>query len=73
MSNHAERRSLPRIFPLDRASPTGPYLRAPPGIRHGIGLYVLTLTADRIGGMTRFDTSVLPWFGPPTAQAATYI
>ncbi len=43
----------------------GAYLRAPTGIRHGTGLYVLTLTADRICGMTRFDTSVLPWFGLP--------
>jgi RNA polymerase sigma-70 factor (TIGR02960 family) len=43
----------------------GAYLRAPTGIRHGIGLYALTLTADRICAMTRFDTSVLPWFGLP--------
>jgi RNA polymerase sigma-70 factor (TIGR02960 family) len=43
----------------------GAYLRAATGIRHGIGLYVLTLTADRICAMTRFDTSVLPWFGLP--------
>jgi RNA polymerase sigma-70 factor (ECF subfamily) len=43
----------------------GAYLRAPTGIRNGIGLYVLTLTGDRICGMTRFDNSVLPWFGLP--------
>jgi RNA polymerase sigma-70 factor (TIGR02960 family) len=43
----------------------GVYLRAPGGIRHGVGLYVLTLTGDRIGAMTRFDNSVLPWFGLP--------
>jgi RNA polymerase sigma-70 factor (TIGR02960 family) len=43
----------------------GAYLRAATGIRHGIGLYVLTLTADRICAMTRFDTSVLAWFGLP--------
>src|SRR5262249_30335121 len=41
----------------------GAYLRAPVGIRHGTGLYVLTLTGDRISAMTRFDNSVLPWFG----------
>jgi RNA polymerase sigma-70 factor (TIGR02960 family) len=41
------------------------YLRAPTGIRHGIGLYVLTLTGDRICAMTRFDNSVLPSFGLP--------
>jgi RNA polymerase sigma-70 factor (TIGR02960 family) len=43
----------------------GAYLRAPTGIRHGTGLYVLTLTGGRIGAMTRFDNSVLPWFGLP--------
>jgi RNA polymerase sigma-70 factor (TIGR02960 family) len=43
----------------------GAYLRAPSGIRHGIGLYVLTLTGDRICAMTRFDNSVLPSFGLP--------
>jgi RNA polymerase sigma-70 factor (TIGR02960 family) len=43
----------------------GAYLRAPTGISHGIGLYVLTLTGDRICAMTRFDNSVLPWFGMP--------
>ena len=43
----------------------GAYLRAPTGIRHGTGLLVLTLTGDRICAMTRFDNSVLPWFGLP--------
>jgi RNA polymerase sigma-70 factor (ECF subfamily) len=43
----------------------GAYLRTPAGIRHGTGLYVLTLTGDRIGAMTRFDNSVFPWFGLP--------
>ncbi len=43
----------------------GAYLRAPSGIRHGTGLYVLTLSGDRICAMTRFDNSVLPWFGLP--------
>jgi RNA polymerase sigma-70 factor (TIGR02960 family) len=44
----------------------GTYLRAPTGgIRHGTGLVVLTLTGDRIRAMTRFDNSVLPWFGLP--------
>ena len=37
----------------------GVYLRAPDGIRHGTGLYVLTLTGDRICAMTRFEASVL--------------
>jgi hypothetical protein len=43
----------------------GAYLRAPHGISHGVGIYVLTLTGDRICAMTRFDSSVLPWFGLP--------
>jgi RNA polymerase sigma-70 factor (ECF subfamily) len=43
----------------------GAYLRAPGGIRHGTGLYVLTLRGDQICAMTRFEASVLPWFGLP--------
>ena len=44
----------------------GVYLRAPiGGIRHGIGLYVLTREGERICAITRFDNSVLPWFGLP--------
>jgi RNA polymerase sigma-70 factor (TIGR02960 family) len=43
----------------------GVYLRAPGGIRHGTGLYVLTLAGDRIRAMTRFENNVLPWFGLP--------
>ncbi len=43
----------------------GAYLRSPTGIRHGTGLIVLTLTSDRIHTFTRFDNSVLPWFGLP--------
>jgi hypothetical protein len=43
----------------------GAYLRASTGVRHGIGLFVVTLTGDRICAMTRFDNSVLPWFGLP--------
>jgi RNA polymerase sigma-70 factor (TIGR02960 family) len=43
----------------------GAYLQAPTGVSHGVGLYVLTLAGDRICAMTRFDNSVLPWFGLP--------
>ena len=43
----------------------GGYLRAPGGISHGTGLYVLTLAGDRIIAMTRFGSSVLPAFGLP--------
>jgi len=43
----------------------GAYLRVPAGIRHATGFYVLTLAGDRICAMTRFEASVLPWFGLP--------
>ncbi|MDX6279760.1 MAG: hypothetical protein QOH03_831 [Kribbellaceae bacterium] len=43
----------------------GAYLRAPNGISHGTGLYVVTLAGDRISAMTRFENTVLPWFGLP--------
>ena len=43
----------------------GAYVRAPDGISHGVGLYVLALTTDRICALTRFENSVLPWFGLP--------
>ena len=43
----------------------GAYLRAPSGISHGVGLYVLALTGDRICAMTRFENTVLPRFGLP--------
>jgi len=43
----------------------GAYLRGATGVRHGTGLYVLTLDGDRISAMTRFDNGVLPAFGLP--------
>jgi RNA polymerase sigma-70 factor (ECF subfamily) len=43
----------------------GLYVSTPTGIRHGISLIVLTLAGDRICAITRFDKSVLPWFGLP--------
>jgi RNA polymerase sigma-70 factor (TIGR02960 family) len=43
----------------------GTYLRTPGGVSHGTGLYVLTLTGDRICAMTRFENSVLASFGLP--------
>ena len=48
----------------------GAYLRVPAGIRHATGFYVLTLAGDRICGMTRFEASVLPWFGLPRSLPA---
>ena len=43
----------------------GAYLRVPTGIRHGVGLIVLTLAGDQICAFTRFENSVLRWFGLP--------
>jgi RNA polymerase sigma-70 factor (TIGR02960 family) len=43
----------------------GAYLRTPTGVRHGTGLFVLTLSGERICAMIRFEAGVLPWFGLP--------
>jgi Sigma-70, region 4/SnoaL-like domain len=43
----------------------GAYVRAPTGVSHGAGLFVLTLAGDRICAMTRFENTVLPSFGLP--------
>jgi RNA polymerase sigma-70 factor (TIGR02960 family) len=48
----------------------GAYVRGPDGTRHGAGLYVLTLSGDRICAMTRFENHVLPWFGLPRSLPA---
>jgi RNA polymerase sigma-70 factor (TIGR02960 family) len=43
----------------------GAYVRAPDGVWHAAGLFVLQLAGERICAMTRFENSVLPWFGLP--------
>ncbi len=43
----------------------GAYVRDSTGVSHGVGLFVLALIDDRICAMTRFENSVLPWFGLP--------
>ncbi len=43
----------------------GAYVRTPDGISPGVGLFVLGLSGDRICAMTRFENSVLRWFGLP--------
>jgi len=45
----------------------GVYRRAAAGAHPGTGLVVLDLSGDRICAMTRFERSVLPWFGLPTS------
>jgi RNA polymerase sigma-70 factor (TIGR02960 family) len=41
------------------------YVLTSTGIRLGTGLVVLALAGDRICAMTRFEGTVLPWFGLP--------
>src|SRR5271155_6029502 len=43
----------------------GAYVRDPTGVSHGVGLFVFTLAGDEICAMTRFENTVLPWFGLP--------
>ncbi|GAA0271859.1 sigma-70 family RNA polymerase sigma factor [Cryptosporangium japonicum] len=43
----------------------GAYLRTPTGVSHGTGLYVLDLAGERISALTRFENTVLPFFGLP--------
>jgi RNA polymerase sigma-70 factor (TIGR02960 family) len=43
----------------------GAYVRASSGMRHATGLITITLAGDRICATSRFDSSVLPWFGLP--------
>src|SRR5260370_1309299 len=48
----------------------GAYLRGPAGVRHATAFYVLTLAGGRIRAITRFEASVLPWFGLPRSLPA---
>ncbi|HEY8880334.1 MAG TPA: RNA polymerase subunit sigma-70 [Roseateles sp.] len=43
----------------------GAYISAPDGVRHGAGLFVVTLAGERICALTRFESSCLPWFDLP--------
>jgi RNA polymerase sigma-70 factor (TIGR02960 family) len=43
----------------------GAYVRDSTGNSHGVGLFVLALAGDEISAMTRFENTVLPWFGLP--------
>jgi RNA polymerase sigma-70 factor (TIGR02960 family) len=43
----------------------GAYLRDSTGIGHGSGLFVLTLSGERVSAFTRFESSLLGWFGLP--------
>lgn len=49
----------------------GTYLRNPAGgISHGAGLVVLTIAGERISAITRFEGTVLGWFGLPRSLPA---
>ena len=48
----------------------GTYLRSSTGDRLATGLIVITLASDQICAMTRFESSVLPWFGLPRSLPA---
>jgi RNA polymerase sigma-70 factor (TIGR02960 family) len=59
-----------RMFDLVRTRANGQpafgsYLRGPDGVSHAVGLIVLTLSGDRISAMTRFENTVMAWFGLP--------
>jgi RNA polymerase sigma-70 factor (ECF subfamily) len=43
----------------------GAYVRDATGVSHGVGIFVLSLAGDEICAMTRFENTVLPWFGLP--------
>jgi hypothetical protein len=48
-------------------------VQPPAGIRWGTGLFVLTLTGDRICAASRFDNSVLPIIFPGHVSADTCV
>ena len=51
----------------------GSYVRLPDGSRRATGLFVLGLSGGRVSTMTRFENSVLPWFGlPPSLPADSH-
>jgi RNA polymerase sigma-70 factor (ECF subfamily) len=45
----------------------GTYLRRPDGASVCTGLFVIALRGERISALTRFERSVLPWFGLPSS------
>jgi RNA polymerase sigma-70 factor (ECF subfamily) len=50
----------------------GAYVSGADGLRHGVGLFVLTLAGDRISSLTRFENAVLPWFGLPQSLSGPH-
>jgi hypothetical protein len=50
---------------VSRKPAFGAYLRVPAGDRPATILITITLAGDRICATSRFEASVLPWFGLP--------
>jgi RNA polymerase sigma-70 factor (ECF subfamily) len=48
----------------------GSYVRGADGQRHATGLFAVTVTDGRISAMTRFESTVLAWFGLPLTLPA---
>jgi RNA polymerase sigma-70 factor (ECF subfamily) len=48
----------------------GAYVLGLDGIRHATGLFVVTVAADQIAAMTRFETDDFGWFGLPLTLPA---
>ena len=48
----------------------GAYVLGPDGISHGTGLFTVTVVGHQIAAMTRFETTVLPFFGLPRSLPA---
>jgi RNA polymerase sigma-70 factor (ECF subfamily) len=48
----------------------GSYLRGAGGVRHGIGLVVVSLAGERISALCRFENTMLPAFGLPRSLPA---
>jgi RNA polymerase sigma-70 factor (ECF subfamily) len=48
----------------------GAYVRTADGMRRGTGLFVLTLRGEAISALTRFESSLLSWFGLPRTLPA---
>jgi RNA polymerase sigma-70 factor (TIGR02960 family) len=49
----------------------GAYLRGTGDVSHGVGLFVIGLSADGVNAMTRFEKGVMPWFGLPRTIPAS--
>ena len=49
----------------NRQPALGAYVQGPDDTSHGVGLFVLAIDGEQIRALTRFENTVLPWFGLP--------